>query len=137
MERSEGYNTKQRGAVLAYIASLGGGHVTAAQIVEHFGKENTPIGRATVYRLLEKLTDSGELRKYTVDGVSGACFQAARADKSCNEHFHLKCEDCGGLFHLQCDTLRKISRHIMNEHTFEINAMKTVLYGKCSQCRGE
>jgi Fur family ferric uptake transcriptional regulator len=105
MKRPINYNTKQCEAVLAYISSLGGSHVTAAQIVEHFENEEIAISRTTIYRNLEKLTQSGKLRKYNIDEVSGACFQYVDKNIECHEHFHLKCDSCGELLHLQCETL--------------------------------
>jgi len=134
MGRPASYNTKQREAVLAYIASLDGGHVTAARIVEHFENENAPIGRTTIYRHLDKLVESGKIHKYNIDDVSGACFAYVSHGTECGEHFHLKCEDCGELFHLQCDTLSEMQRHILAEHAFKVNTMKTVFYGKCDNC---
>lgn len=134
MNRPTNYNTKQREAILQYIISLDGAHVTAAQIAEHFQKEELSIGRTTIYRHLDKLTESGEVRRYTADGVSGACYQYMGIAKSCQDHFHLKCEGCGQLLHLECDALNKISRHIFESHDFEVNALKTVLYGKCGKC---
>lgn len=134
MNRPANYNTKQREAVLGYIAALDGSHVTAAQIVAHFKNNDIAIGRTTIYRHLDKLVESGQVRKYTVNGISGACFQYVKHEADCGEHFHLKCEGCGELLHLRCDRLNEIQRHVFDEHAFQINAMKTVLYGKCDQC---
>lgn len=134
MKRPASYNTKQREAVLFYIASLGGGHVTAAQIVGYFETGDFPIGRTTVYRHLDKLTMSGKIRKYTVNGISGACYQYINHDESCRSHLHLKCESCGKLLHLDCDMLNEIQCHMSDEHAFQIDPLKTVLYGKCKSC---
>ena len=134
MNRPANYNTKQREAVLAYVASLDGTHVTAAQVVEYFGNEEIPISRTTIYRHLDKLMEGGEVRKYTIDGITGACFQYVDKDAACQEHFHLKCECCGELLHLQCDTLEDVKSHVLDRHDFEVNTMKTVLYGKCRSC---
>ena len=134
MKRPTGYNTKQREAVLGYIVSLGDTHVTAAQIVEYFAKENVAIGRTTIYRHLDKLVESGQLRRYTTDRISGACYQYVGGKESCNTHLHLKCEGCGKLLHLKCDELDKIQRHVFNKHAFKVNTLKTVLYGECDTC---
>lgn len=137
MERPAQYHTKQREAVLEYIRSQGGEHVTASQIALHFTHEAIPVGRTTVYRHLDKLTASGQLRRYTLDGKAGFCYQYAQAPDACREHFHLKCENCGELLHLQCDTLSETQRHIYETHTFQINTAKTVFYGTCDQCMRE
>ena len=134
MSRPASYNTKQREAVLSYIASLGGSHVTAAQIAAYFSGGGAHIGRTTIYRHLDKLTESGKIRKYTVDGTSGACFQYIGNTEGCHTHLHLKCEGCGELLHLRCDALDEIQRHISDEHAFQVNSVKTVFYGKCDNC---
>jgi Fur family ferric uptake transcriptional regulator len=119
---------------MEYLASLGGKHVTAAQIAEHFRGARPPIGLTTVYRHLEKLEDSGHVRKYFVDGVSSACYQYVMDNENCPEHFHLKCESCGALLHLECGMLDRVRRHVFEEHSFSIDRSKMVFYGKCADC---
>ncbi|MCL2045980.1 MAG: transcriptional repressor [Oscillospiraceae bacterium] len=134
MRRPANYNTKQREAILDYIISLDGAHVTAGQIVKHFSNMPIPIGRTTIYRHLDKLMETGKLRRYTTDGVSGVCYQYIGDEVGCYTHFHLKCEDCGELIHMECNMLGRLEGHILKEHSFQINALKTVLYGQCSAC---
>ena len=134
MTRAVVYKTRQQKAILDYIVSLDDAHVTAAQVVEHFEKEKVVIGRTTIYRHLEKLTESGKLRKYITDGISGACYQHVEDAGDCSSHLHLKCEGCGKLQHLDCDMLEEIERHVFDEHAFRINGSKTVLYGNCDEC---
>ena len=134
MERSAGYQTKQRHAILNYIITQEGAHLTAAHILAHFQNEARPIGRATVYRHLEKLSMSGKIRRYTIDGVSGACYQYVGDHNDCQTHFHLKCESCGELQHLDCAKLGEIQRHVFIDHAFEVNPLRTVFYGKCGNC---
>jgi len=137
MTRPISYKTKQREAIIDYIASLEPSHVTAPQIVEHFKNEKLTIGRTTIYRLIDKLTEMGEIRKYTTDGVSGACYQYAGSVENCYAHLHLKCEGCGQLFHLECEKLQEIQQYVLSSYHFDINAQKTVLYGKCGNCAGK
>ncbi|MDR1753793.1 MAG: transcriptional repressor [Eubacterium sp.] len=137
MKRPESYKTKQSEAILSYIISLAGGHVTAAQIVSHFEKEKVLIGRTTIYRHLDRLTVSGKLRRYTTDGISGACYQYTGNNADCCEHLHLKCEGCGALLHLECCAIIDLQQHVLDKHAFKVNAMKTVLYGKCDNCLGK
>ncbi|MGF7145114.1 Fur family ferric uptake transcriptional regulator [Anaerotaenia torta] len=135
MKRPSRYNTKQSDAILAYLSSLNGEHVTAGQIASHFETSDYPIGLATIYRHLDKLVENGTIRKYTLDGVSGSCYQHI---SSAHEHqqIHLKCEQCGAVLHLQCSVMENVPQHVYEEHAFLINPMKTVLYGKCSNCIG-
>jgi len=134
MTRSNSYNTKQREAILEFIISLDGAHVTAAQIAMHFEKKAAPVGRTTIYRHLDKLTEDGTLRRYVTDGLSGACYQYVENDKNNDACLHLKCDSCGELMHLECDALDELEHHISTKHAFQVNIMKTVLYGRCEDC---
>jgi Fur family ferric uptake transcriptional regulator len=134
MTRQSTYNTKQREVVLNYIISLDGAHITAAQIAAHFENTDIPIGRTTIYRHLDKLTEIGALRRYVTDGVSGACYQFVNNHEGCQVHLHLKCEHCNELQHLACDCLVDIQSLIREKHGFSINGLKTVLYGECNNC---
>lgn len=133
MKRPKNYNTKQSEAILNYIVSLDGEHITAGQIRKHFDEKGFPIGLATVYRHLNKLVESGRVRKYTIDGIDGFCYQYI-IDEDSREYFHLKCDKCGALFHLKCGMLDGICQHVYEGHSFQINETKTVFYGKCVNC---
>lgn len=91
-------------------------------------------GQATVYRTIDRLAASGELRKYIVDGSTAACYQKSGGKTGCREHFHLKCEGCGRLIHVECDELAKIASHMEKEHGFAVDSSKTVFYGICREC---
>ncbi len=134
MERPRKYNTKQGEAVLAYFDDLGEEHATAAQLAAHFEKEGEPIGLATIYRHLERFVQSGALRKYSIDGASGFCYQRLSEEQECSQ-IHLKCEKCGAVLHLHCGVLESVPRHVFEEHAFQINPYKTVFYGLCANCR--
>jgi Fur family ferric uptake transcriptional regulator len=131
VKRATNYKTKQLDAVLDYVAAHSHAHVTAAQIVEHFEANKIPVGRTTIYRNLDKLTETGQIRKYITDGISGACYQYAQCD---NTHFHLKCEGCGALRHFECSQIHGLQRHLSDKHDFRINTLKTVFYGTCDEC---
>jgi Fur family ferric uptake transcriptional regulator len=133
-KRPASYNTQQRKLILDYMASLGGGHVTVNQMVRHFENEEAAIGQTTIYRHLEKLANDGKIRKYILSGGKSACYQYIEGGKKCRGHFHLKCEQCGDLIHLDCGLLDKIQRHLFKKHDFQINMLKTVFYGTCKKC---
>ena len=134
MNRPSNYNTKQNKAILDCVISLGGCDITAAQLVEYAEKQNIPIGRTTIYRNLEKLVQEGKLRKYNIDGISGACYRYVDDGEKSRRDLLLKCEGCGKFFHLHCEELNEIHNHIFLEHTFQVNTVKTVFYGKCETC---
>lgn len=129
------YKTKQRVAMIDYFRQLNGRHVTAADIQQSMYDMDYSIGMATIYRQLDKLVQDGLLRKYMLDGHAGACYQYIGGSDGCDEHYHLKCEGCGRLIHLDCRLVNEMQQHIREEHGFTVNNSKTVLYGICSQCQ--
>jgi Fe2+/Zn2+ uptake regulation proteins len=134
MNKMSNYKTKQKEALLNFIKSLNGEHVTVQQIAIHFEEQGCALGVTTIYRHLDKLVSEGIVKKYILDGVSGSCYEYMGDSHSCREHFHLKCEKCGTLIHLECESLEKIYQHINESHSFEINSLKTMFYGKCAKC---
>jgi Fur family ferric uptake transcriptional regulator len=132
--RPSNYNTRQGGLIFEYFSSLGDRHVQAAEIAEYFRRRKEAIGLTTIYRHLEKLVNAGLIRKYFLNEGESACYQYISNTREKGEHFHLKCENCGTLIHLECKTLEKIKRHILKEHQFHVNALKTVFYGQCKNC---
>jgi Fur family ferric uptake transcriptional regulator len=116
------------------MKSLGGSHVTVTQIVRHFENTEEAVGQTTVYRHLEKLAAGGMIRKYVLHDGKSACYQYINEEKHCREHFHLKCEQCGTLIHVDCDFLDEIAQHLLRRHHFRINMLQTVFYGTCKKC---
>ncbi|MDR0451240.1 MAG: transcriptional repressor [Treponema sp.] len=132
-----GYNTRQGKLIMDYLASLGDAHVTVNDIADHFRHEiRETIGLATIYRHLEKLVKAGTLCKYNPGEGESACYQYIGANRTEGDRFHLKCERCGKLIHLQCGFLDEILGHLRDEHRFRINPLKTVFYGSCEDCKG-
>ncbi len=130
------YKTKQREILLGYFETVPGVHVTAGDVCEYFKSRNAPIGQSTVYRNLESLVDEGVIKKYNT-GVNGpACFEYAGTDgrEDAGSCFHCKCEKCGRLIHLRCDELNEIQAHLMTEHRFKADPVRTVVYGLCERC---
>lgn len=126
------YNTKQKEDLLEYFIHLDGKHTTASEIIEHFKSSNNPIGKTTIYRLLEEFTNSGIINKYFIDNSSSSCYEYAGNEK---HYYHLKCEKCNKIFHLECDEINKLQSHILKDHGFVLNQEKTVFYGLCEECR--
>lgn len=49
--------------------------------------------------------------------------------------YHCKCEKCGKLIHLQCNEVESLKQHMMEHHGFEMDSLRTVFYGICSECK--
>lgn len=133
MEKAD-YKTKQKDAILAYIKSLEGNHTTVNAISDVLKEHNQHVGTTTIYRYLAKLVEEGSVKKYILDGVSGACFEYVDSKNACNSHHHFKCEECGKLIHFECTALTDLQNHLAKEHQLDLNCKKNILYGRCREC---
>ena len=130
------YNTKQREKILNYLKQNKDNNITAEEILKHFNSIGEDIGKATVYRFLNELVKQNVIKKFMVEERNCSCFQYIE-EKNCEEHFHLKCEKCNKIIHLECGEFKEVQNHISKEHNFELDNVKTVLYGVCKDCRKE
>ena len=128
------YKTKQHDLILSFLESNANEHFTAEEIYQQLHDSGHSVGKTTVYRHLVQLEKDNKVRKYISDGDNGACYEYINCECSHNEHFHLKCQWCGDLIHLDCNYLHDLNNHVMSNHNFKIDYTKTVLYGKCSKC---
>lgn len=133
------YQTKQMIEIISYLKSREGQHITVSDVSAYFKERGVNMGTATIYRQLDKMVNKGIVAKYTVDGNTSACFEYLGEEKNCHKPvcYHCKCEKCGKLIHLQCNEVESLRKHILDEHGFEINPMRTVFFGLCKECRNE
>ncbi|MBQ5998615.1 MAG: transcriptional repressor [Treponema sp.] len=133
------YKTRQQELLLSYLRETKGVHFTAEDVRRHFAEKDISLGVATIYRQLEKLVSEGQVQKYFIDEHSASCFEytGENSKNGTEAHFHLKCEKCGELFHVECDELSEITDHLETEHGFHLNPFRTVLYGICDKCGKE
>ena len=124
------YDTKARSALSDYLRTHAERQFTAEELAEAMTQT---AGKSTVYRLLTRLCEDGEIRRLPRDGSRGAFYQAIPDDK-CLGHLHLKCTDCGRLVHLGEAESRRIAAIVL-ESDFTLDTKMTMIYGKCEECR--
>lgn len=133
----KGYNTKQKNIIIEMLQHNKDRHLTADEMLKILDELKSPVSKATLYRFLDVLVSTGNLRKYiTVDGEK-ACYQYIDEEEGCYEHYHLKCIECGKLIHMDCKHIGEITEHVLKEHKFSVDSSRIVLYGTCKDCMGE
>ena len=130
--RTDTYNTKQKQLIFELLNKNSDTQFTCDEISDLLKKERTPVGKATLYRHLDKLCYDGFVRKF-FDSKS-AKFQFVDKNMNCDNHMHLKCTQCGKLIHLGCEFMNTVGSHIKEHHNFNIDNSKTVLLGVCDHC---
>lgn len=127
-----GYSTKQGELVAKILKANPEKHLSAEKITQILAESGEAVGKTTVYRHLDKLVRSGEIKKFLDNEEAVASYQYCGL---CAMHYHFKCYECGLLLHLECDFLNEVNAHMLEHHGFEFNGSKTVLCGICKDCR--
>lgn len=125
------YKTNQRKIIFEFLSASDGKHLTAEGVFAALRESGHEVGRATVYRYLDKLTGNGALRRYVSPNGGGAIYEYC----GCGGHFHLKCDVCGQLSHLECSYVPELFSHIDEDHGFMIDQARTVFHGICGKCK--
>jgi Fur family ferric uptake transcriptional regulator len=90
-----------------------------------------PVGRATVYRVLELLVEHGLVERVAVDrGLS----RFERILPSGDHHHHLVCENCGRLVAFDDPALERAIGEVSERLGVRVEHHEVVLRGACEDC---
>lgn len=128
---AQNYKTNQRRVIFEFILASGGKHLTAEGVFNALRERGREIGRATIYRYLDRLVCDGVLRRYVPSEGGGAIYEYCNCGGG---HFHLKCRVCGKLLHLECADVSELFSHIDKDHNFRTDPVQTVFHGTCGKC---
>lgn len=133
MNTGKKYQTKQQQSIIACMKESMEDYIQIIELLEKLKLKGIHVGVATAYRNLNKLVEAGMVRKVSVDGIAGACYQYLSEEKT--EGFSLKCEKCNRIMNAECNHIVGLYDHIMEEHDFLINKDRTIFYGVCESCK--
>ncbi len=120
-------STIQRSLVLDAVKELRC-HATADEVYDTIVKKHPDISRGTVYRNLNLLSDSGEIRKIEMAN------RAVRYDHLCCEHYHARCIKCGQIFDMEMEFIADLDKNITDTHGFKITGHDVIFKGICLEC---
>ncbi len=130
-----GYQTKARKQLLEFLAENPDGSYTAEELaaaLETAHGADAP-GKSTVYRLVGKLVQEDQIRRFEPEGSH--CFYYQIAGCGCQDHLHLKCTGCGRLIHMKESSSAHLLRDILMNSGFSVDEHRTVLFGRCNECK--
>src|SRR5437867_8795549 len=107
------------------------GHLTADDLAELVHREDPRIGRATVYRTLQWMVESGIARK--VDFGEGR----ARFEPSYRHprHFHLICTQCHRSSEFLSSDVEALVEEVALARSFTRSQTVVQVFGVCEECR--
>lgn len=124
------YNTEKRTELLDFLKRGEGRTFSVEEICAAILKDGR--GKSTVYRLISKLVDEGEVRRIADGKTRHVTYQYIHSGH-CAEHLHLKCKECGKLIHLDGEFSCALEQRILKTEGFILDC-GALLYGKCEKC---
>ncbi len=106
--------------------------LTAQEIFDRLRAEGQQVGIASIYRVLDLLSDKGLLQRIDV-GAGTSRFEPVLA--SGEHHHHLVCDECGTVEAFADDELERALRKVEGRTGYSIAGHDVVLRGACRNCR--
>ena len=115
---------------LAALIERREGHFTAADLLKDAGRRRMGIGRATVFRLLELLSEQGLVERIDLPDGTHAYIPGEPT-----HHHHLVCLNCGATTDVDDCGIEAVTREAARRSGFKIEQHRLELFGRCPDCR--
>jgi Fur family ferric uptake transcriptional regulator len=122
--------TKERKTVLQEM-SRHRGHLEVEDLLYSLKRKKRSTSRATVYRTLELLVDSGIVR--TVDLGHGHSHYELVLDHP--HHEHMVCLKCGKVIEFSDKTFERALNKLCKKRGFEHTSHRFQIFGYCDKCK--
>ena len=121
--------TTPRQAIIKLVAPRQD-HFSAQEVWDEVRERYSGIGRATVFRTLDLLTELGVLNRiHTGDG----CHRYTVCETT--HHHHLMCVECGTVSSLEAAGIESQISRLASEAGFDLLTHHLELVGRCAACR--
>lgn len=131
------YHTKTSDLISQFIATKIESGFTAGELAAFLKDKGVNVNKTTVYRNLDKMTESGKLIKHKSMVSEGFVYQSAEEEKHCAEHIHFHCCKCGSVIHLSDEKTSEYLKSISEALGLEINMNLSLLNGICQKCKSQ
>jgi Fur family ferric uptake transcriptional regulator len=121
--------TRQR-LIVADVLARAGRQLTAGELYERVRSAEPSLGRATVFRTVDRLVEAGVARRLELEGHVYA-YIACQPE----HHHHLSCTSCGRVEEIPESWVQPIADRASRRLDFEIDDGRIDFYGRCAACR--
>lgn len=125
-----GYRVTEPRRAVASLVAAREGHFTAADLIDDADVRRLGIGRATIFRSLELLTELELLER--IDLPSGEHAYVACEPR---HHHHIVCDVCGRVAAVDDRGLATAMDQIQRRTGWQVETHRLELYGRCPRCR--
>ena len=125
--KSEKRNTVQRQLIFDAVKELDI-HASARQVTEHLAQKHPSICKATVYRNLNYMSETGKLLRIV------SFFGDTHYDHNCHEHYHFVCNNCKRVFDVE-GSIADVLERFNDTQGFDITECNISFSGLCWECK--
>lgn len=123
--------TSQRQAIIETVFTTDE-HFTAEQLLEWSRERDKSVSRATVYRTLPLLTESGLVREMDF-GKDYKFYDPNYADHP--NHNHIICQDCNKIVEFESEKIARLETEISQELGFSLQTQRLQITGSCEELK--
>lgn len=123
--------TSQRQAIVDTVFSTDK-HFTAEQLLEWSRQKDKSVSRATVYRTLPLLTESGLVHEMDF-GKDYKFYDPNYADHP--NHNHLICQDCDKIVEFESNKIEEIESEISHKLGFSMKSQRLQISASCDELK--
>jgi len=123
--------TTQRQAIVDTVFSTDK-HFTAEQLLDWSRQRDKSVSRATVYRTLPLLTESGLVHEMDF-GKDYKFYDPNYAEHP--HHNHIICQDCEKIVEFESDKIEKLEDEISHKLGFSVKSQRVQITGTCDQLK--
>jgi Fur family ferric uptake transcriptional regulator len=121
--------TPERQAILNHVFKCHG-HFEAEELLIDMRKNNKRVSKATIYRTLALLVNSGLLRE-VIFGEKHAHYEHVYGHE---HHEHLVCIGCGKIIEFTDERIEKFQEEVCITNKFKAESHKFQIMGYCVDC---
>ena len=121
----QGYRSTSPRKAIAHAIAGQQRHFTAEELRQQLPR----VGRATIYRSLKLLVDSGVLCRVLLED-GNLHYQLSHH----GHHHHLLCVECGASQDLLGCDIEDLLREVSAAHRFQLSGHWLEVYGRCNNC---
>ena len=123
--------TSQRQAIIDTVFATEE-HFTAEQLLEWSRARDRSVSRATVYRTLPLLTESGLVREMDF-GKDHKFYDPNYAEHP--NHNHIICEDCERIVEFESDQISRLESEITHKLGFAVKTQRLQITASCEELK--
>jgi Fur family ferric uptake transcriptional regulator len=128
--RDAGYKLTNARLTVLNVLEQAGGHLTSAQVIDAVAHADAAIGRASVFRTLDILSNLAIIRPTFFESSITPTYVLLPD----GHHHHIVCTNCNRVIEFEDCGLSELERRLETQYHVNLTGHLLEFYGLCSEC---